>query len=299
MQNPEYDIDRLLEQTVTTARNSVKTQYAVQVLKVSEDGRFVDVAHNTLEWRACPNGDTVMINSYNQSVVCSPTKPWIVQDVPVEESYERGQWKVRARPKVGDRGILSVFYHDISSLKEKGGFQAPDAIRVMAIDSASFRPGLPTHADVNASPEYPSDDEWELKGNGVSVKLTSPVNEDSESPNKMEVTVGTVSFTINVPKEGDPTVTFNIPDGSVNVNAKTATVTADTSVTIDSPATSITGTLDVTGAITARSTLDVNDAVTAGSTITATGDVVGATISLSTHKHSGGTIEGNTGTPIS
>ena len=299
MQNPQYDIDRLLEQTVTTARNSVKTQYAVQVIKVSEDGRFVDVAHNTLVWRACSNGDTVMVNSYNQTVVCSPTKPWVVRDVPVEESYERGQWKVRSRPKVGDRGILSVFYHDISSLKEKGGFQAPDAIRVMAIDSASYRPGLPNHADVGAEEDtYPTDDEWELKGNGVSVKLTSPINEDSESPNKLEVTVGTVSFTINVPKEGDPTVTFNIPDGSVNVNAKTATVTADTSVTIDSPATSITGTLDVSGAIIASSTLDVTGAVTAGSTITATGDVIGATISLSTHKHTGGTIEGNTGTPI-
>lgn len=269
----EYALDKVLEETVVKAKLAVQTQYACQVIAVSEDGRFVDVVHNTLEWRACSNGDTVMVNSFNRNVVCSPSKPWIVKDVPVEETYERGQWKVRARPKVGDRGILSVFYHDITSLKEKGGFQAPDAIRVMAIDSASWRPGLPNHADVNASPEYPSDDEWELNGNGVKIKLTSPGDEDSESPNKMDVTVGTVQFTITVPKDGTPTVTFNAPDGAITVNTKTAVVNADTSVTIDTPATTITGTLQVDGA------------VTTGSTITATGEVTGNGIALSTHTH--------------
>ena len=295
MQNPEYAIDNLLDQTITTARNSVKTQYACQVIAVSEDGRFVDVAHNTLEWRACPNGETVMRNSYNRNVVCSPTKPWIIQDVPVEETYERGQWKVRVRPKVGDRGILSVFYHDISSLKEKGGFQAPNAIRVMAIDSASWRPGLPNHADVKAETDtYPTDDEWELKGNGVSVKLTSPVNENSESPNKMEVNVGSVSFTVTVPQDGDPTVVFNVPDGAITVNTKTATVVADTSVTIDTPATTITGTLQVDGA------------VTTSSTITATGTIEGMGIkdttlppgvTLGTHTHGSPTPVTPTPTP--
>lgn len=268
MQNPEYTIDNLLDQTVTTARNSVKTQYACQVISVSEDGRFVDVAHNTLEWRACPNGEAVMRNSYNREIVCSPTKPWIIRDVPVEETYERGQWKVRSRPKVGDRGILSVFYHDISSLKEKGGFQAPDAIRVMAIDSASWRPGLPNHADVNAeTTPYPTDDEWELNGNGVKIKLTSPADEESESPNKMDVTVGTVQFTITVPKDGTPTVTFNAPDGAITVNAKTAVVNATESVTLDTPATSLTGNLTVSG------------------DITATGEVTGNGVALSTHTH--------------
>lgn len=280
MQNPEYTIDNLLDQTVTTARNSVKTQYACQVISVSEDGRFVDVAHNTLEWRACPNGEAVMRNSYNREIVCSPTKPWIIRDVPVEETYERGQWKVRARPKIGDRGILSVFYHDISSLKEKGGFQAPGAIRVMAIDSASWRPGLPNHADVNAETDsYPSDDEWELNGNGVKIKLTSPVDEDSESPNKMDVTVGTVQFTITVPKDGDPVVNFNAPDGAVTVNAKTANVNLTESATLTTPTTTVNGDVSITG------TLDVGGAVTASSTITATGEVTGNGIALSTHTH--------------
>ena len=281
MQNPEYTIDNLLDQTVTTARNSVKTQYACQVISVSEDGRFVDVAHNTLEWRACPNGEAVMRNSYNREIVCSPTKPWIIRDVPVEETYERGQWKVRSRPKVGDRGILSVFYHDISSLKEKGGFQAPDAFRVMAIDSASWRPGLPNHADVNAeTTPYPTDDEWELNGNGVKIKLTSPVNEDSESPNKMDVTVGTVQFTITVPKDGDPVVNFNAPNGAITVNTKTAVVNATESVKIDTPATTITGTLQVDGAVTTGSTIQ------SGGDITSGGDVITSDgTSLDNHTH--------------
>lgn len=290
----EYALDKVLEETVVKAKLAVQTQYACQVIAVSEDGRFVDVVHNTLEWRACSNGDTVMVNSFNRNVVCSPSKPWIVKDVPVEETYERGQWKVRARPKVGDRGILSVFYHDITSLKEKGGFQAPDAIRVMAIDSASWRPGLPNHADVNASPEYPSDDEWELNGNGVKIKLTSPVDQDSESPNKMDVTVGTVQFTIEVPKDGAPTINFNAPDGAITVNAKTANVNLTDSATLTTPTTtvdgnvSITGTLDVGGAVTASSTLDVTGAITGASTIEGMGikdTTLPPGVTLGTHTH--------------
>lgn len=288
----QYSLEKMLDATVTKARVSVKTQYACQVIAVSEDGRFVDVVHNNLEWRACINGDTVMRNSYGRDVVCSSVKPWIVRDVPVEETYERGQWKVRSRPRIGDRGILSVFYHDIKSLKDKGGFQAPDAIRVMAIDSASWRPGLPNHADVNASPEYPSDDEWELNGNGVKIKLTSPVDGDSQSPNKMDVTVGTVQFTIEVPQDGTPTVTFNAPDGAITVNAKTANVNLTESATLTTPTTtvngdvSITGTLDVGGAVTASSTLDVTGAITGTSTITGMGITDSTTqVTLGTHTH--------------
>lgn len=263
----QYSLENLLDATATKGRTSVKTQYACQVIAVSSDGRFVDLVHNTLEWQACINGDTVMRNSYGRDVLCSPVKPWIVRDIPVEETYERGQWKVRSRPRVGDKGILSVFYHDIKSLKEKGGFQAPDAIRVMAIDSASWRPGLPNHADVNADPTYPSDDEWELNGNGVKIKLTSPVNEDSEAPNKMDVTVGTVQFTIEVPQDGTPTITFNAPDAAITVNTKTAVINADSSVKIDTPTASITGDLTV------------------GGDVTATGEVTGNGIPLSTHVH--------------
>lgn len=296
MKNPSrWSEDNLLSIAAIMGKTSVRTQYACEVVGVSQDGRFVNVIHNTLEWETCSDGDTIMINEFGKDVLCTPTKPWVLNDIPVEETYVRGQWKVRVRPKIGDRGILSVFYHDTRSLKEKGGFQAPDAIRIMAIDSASFRPGLPNHADVNAETDpYPTDDEWELQGNGVKVKLTSPVDGDSQSPNKMEVNVGTVSFTITVPQDGTPTVVFDAPNGSITVNSKsatvntedatlntttstvnstTSTVTASTSVTIDTPATTITGNLNVGGAVLMASTLGVTGVVTTGAAITSGGSI--------------------------
>lgn len=263
----------------TNAKCGVHTQYVVKVVKVSDDGRFVSVVHCTLEWGADSESDTVMINEFDSPVAASPTKPWVVNDVPVEQPYIRGQWTIQTRPRIGDYGILSVFYHDIQSWKDNGGFQAPSAIRVHAIDSCSFRPGLPNHADVNASPEYPSDDEWELNGNGVKIKLTSPVDEESESPNKMDVTVGSVQFTITVPKDGTPTINFNAPNGAITVNAKTANVNLTESATLTTPNTTVNGSVSITG------TLDVTGAVTASSTITATGEVTGNGITLSTHTH--------------
>lgn len=258
----------------TNAKCGVHTQYVVMVVKVSDDGRFVSVVHCTLEWGADSESEIVMINEFDSPVAASPTKPWVVNDVPVEQPYIRGQWSIQTRPRIGDYGILSVFYHDIQSWKDNGGFQAPSAIRIHAIDSCSFRPGLPNHADVNASPEYPSDDEWELNGNGVKIKLTSPVNEDSESPNKMDVTVGTVQFTITVPKDGTPTINFNAPDGAITVNAKTANVNLTESATLTAPTTTVDGNMSITG------TLDVGGAVTGmGITDTTT------QVKLGTHTH--------------
>lgn len=265
----------------TNAKCGVHTQYVVKVVKVSEDGRFVSVVHCTLEWGADSESDTVMINEFASPVAASPTKPWVVNDVPVEQPYIRGQWTIQTRPRIGDYGILSVFYHDIQSWKDNGGFQAPSAIRIHAIDSCSFRPGLPNHADVNAETEaYTTDDEWELKGNGVKIKLTSPVDENSESPNKMDVTVGSVQFTITVPKNGNPAVNFNAPNGAITVNTKTAVVNATESVKIDTPATTITGTLQVDGAVTTGSTIQ------SGGDITSGGDVMTSDgTSLDNHTH--------------
>lgn len=265
----------------TNAKCGVHTQYVVKVVKVSDDGRFVSVVHCTLEWGADSESDTVMINEFASPVAASPTKPWVVNDVPVEQPYIRGQWTIQTRPRIGDYGILSVFYHDIQSWKDNGGFQAPSAIRIHAIDSCSFRPGLPNHADVDAETEaYTTDDEWELKGNGVKIKLTSPVDENSESPNKMDVTVGSVQFTITVPKNGNPAVNFNAPNGAITVNTKTAVVNATESVKIDTPATTITGTLQVDGAVTTGSTIQ------SGGDITSGGDVITSDgTSLDNHTH--------------
>lgn len=245
--------------TANKAKVGVHTQYVVKVVKVSENGRFVDVIHCTLEWQAGIDGESIMLNELGFPVLASPTKPWIINDVPVEQPYLRGQWKLNARPRVGDYGVLSVFYHDIESWKRNGGFQAPEAIRIHALDSCSFRPGLPNHADVGAEEEgsYPTDDKMEIKGNGVSLSLSSSNNEeakvdnlveiksgadvnislktpgyeDSESDKEVLVKVGSISISIKVPHEGDPVMDINCPTlnitGDVNV---TGTVTADTDV---------------------------------------------------------------------
>lgn len=280
MEPQRLSLDQILAAVETSARTSVRTQYACQVVRVSEDGRFVDLVHNTLEYAACPDGDVIMRNSYGQDVVCSPTKPWTLTDVPVEQPYIRGQWNIRVRPRVGDRGILSVFYHDISSLKEKGGFQAPSAIRVMAIDSASWRPGLPNHAEVNAETEpYPSDDEFEIAGNGVSVKLTAPNNDEAASPHKLDVAIGGVELHIIVPESGAPTIDFNAPQGAITVNADTANVNLATSATVTTPQTTINGNVSINGDINISGAVDVGTTVTAGTEVTAAG------INLTTHTH--------------
>ena len=251
----QWSEDNLLSMASIIGKASVRTQYACQVVNVSEDGRFVDVVHNTLEWQACSDGDTIMLNEFGKDVLCSPVKPWVITDVPVEETYERGQWKVRVRPKIGDRGILSVFYHDIKSLKEKGGFQAPEAIRVMAIDSASFRPGLPNHADVNAEETpYPSDDEWELVGNGVSIKASAP--SDSESGAKQQIEIKAGNNTITITATGDDSSTIKLESGSYSFvvddtgevveTTPNKTLNATTGVNIKSPTTVIDGVLQVT-----------------------------------------------------
>ena len=291
----------------TNAKCGVHTQYVVKVVKVSDDGRFVSVVHCTLEWGADSESETVMINEFDSPVAASPTKPWVVNDVPVEQPYIRGQWAIQTRPRIGDYGILSVFYHDIQSWKDNGGFQAPSAIRIHAIDSCSFRPGLPNHADVSSETvAYPTDDEWELNGNGVKIKLTSPVDKNSESPNKMDVTVGTVQFTITVPKDGTPTINFNAPDGAITVNAKIANVNLTESATLTTPTTtvdgnvSITGTLDVGGAVTASSTLDVTGAITGASTIEGKGikdTTLPPGVTLGTHTHGSPTPVTPTPTP--
>lgn len=306
-----YSSEEMLGITEINARNSVHTQYACQVVRVSEDGRFVDVVHNALEWAACPDGDVVLLNSYGQQVVCSPTKPWTLCDIPVEQAYVRGQWSIRTRPRVGDKGILSVFYHDIRSIKEKGGFQAPSTLRVMAIDSASWRPGLPNHADVNSeSGTYPSDDEWEIQGNDVSLKFTAPNDADSTANRQLDVKVGGVTLSIVVPQSGNPTVTFNAPNAAVNVTADTANINLSGSATVTAPTTTLNsnvtigGSLTVTQATTLQSTLDVTGNATVGGTLGVTGAVsapgfVVGLVDLAKHIHSGGTITpGNvTGAP--
>lgn len=295
---------QLLKSTAIKAKCSVRTQYACEVVGVSGDGRFVDVVHNILQWVPDFQGDITLINPWGVDITCSPSEPWILKDIPVEQAYVRGQWSIQARPRIGDKGILSVFYHDLTALKEKGGFQSPPTLRVMAMDSASWRPGLPNHADVNAeSGTYPDDDNFIINGNGISLSLTAPNNAESVSPRVAKLTIGGVSATITVPKDAAPTVVFDVPDGAISVNAKTANVNLTESATLTTPQTTITGNVDIGGNVTIGGTADITGATTVGANLDVSGNITGAEVKagttvLTTHIHSGGTINGQTGAPV-
>jgi len=99
-----------------------------------------------------------------------------------------------------------------------------------------------------------------------------------------------VSLTINAPAVVvNCTTALVAAEETVDVTCDTASITAETSVLIDTPATTITGTLDVQDTMTTK---DIN---TTG-TVDATTDCVGGGKSLKDHVHAHGTP--NTSPPI-
>ncbi len=101
----------------------------------------------------------------------------------------------------------------------------------------------------------PTDSEWRNSDAKQAIRLKEDLSIVIDS---------TVSLTINAPE--------------VVVNCKTAEIKAENSVLIDSPETTVTGTLDVQDVMTTK---DIN---TSG-TVTASTDVVGGGISLKSHTH--------------
>lgn len=278
---PDYDASflRFFETAKIAGKLEVNTTFVVKVLKVSDDGKYVDVMHCTLEWKEDPSSTTILQNSFLEEVACTPTKPWVIHDVPVEK-HEYGNFKMRVRPKVGDVGKMTVYYHDISSLKREGGFQAPDIINVHSLLSCTYHPmgeiGHPQNDAQEQSDPYPADGVFEITGGRTKIQMTDGVD---SKPAKTVITVGTVSLTITDDGSGAPTVVLTAPDGALTVNCKTATVNADASATINTPTTSISGDVSVGG------NLSVSGDATVGATLTAATDVVGGGVSLKTHTH--------------
>ena len=85
---------------------------------------------------------------------------------------------------------------------------------------------------------------------------------------------------------------------ALTIKCDTARVEASSSVTLDTPATSCTGTLTVTGLITGKGGLAISggSGASVDGSLTTTGDVVAAGVSLDTHTHPGDS-GGTTGTP--
>lgn len=279
------NIDQLLATASIDAKLSVNTHFLYTVAKVSEDGKFVDLISNTLEWTPCTNGDVVMTNAYGEEVLCSPNVPDVLFDIPVKQ-YKEGDFHIRKRPKVGDVGYIEVFYQDIGTWKDNGGFQAPQSINIMDKNSCVFVNGLIAHNEdedvlppqnvmqikgrtttIEMQDATPEDQETgttatEAKitakiGDNYKIELSTPSDSGLENPSVATIKVGTTVLTLTVPTEGDATVTLTTD--KLNITAeKGVTITGDTTITGD---------------------LNVSK------TVTATTDCVGGGISLKDHTH--------------
>lgn len=293
MNSSKTSIEQLLADTQIDAKLSVKTHFLYTVINVSENGKFVDLIENTLRWTECTDGDVFMTDPYGNDILCSPKKPEIIFDIPVKQ-YKEGDFHIRKRPKVGDVGYIEVFYDDISTWKDNGGFQAPQSINIMDKNSCVFVNGLIAHNEDSDS--LPPQNILQIKGRttefemqdavipdqvqgieGQEAKITAKIGDnfkielsnvsDStlQNPSVAKITLGTTILTLSVPLEGDASVTLE-NGGNVSVSCKTATITTTDGV-------SITGNTSITG--------DVN----VSGTVTATTDCVGGGISLKGHTH--------------
>lgn len=241
--NKDYDSSllKLFETAKIAGKIEVQTTYVVKVLNVSADGQYVDVMHCNLEWQADPSSKNILQNSFLEEIACSPKKPWVIHDVPVER-HEYGVFKMRVRPKRGDVGKMTVYYHDIASLKRLGGFQAPDIINIHSLLSCTYHPmgeiGHPQVASGEQSNPYPQDGIFEI----VSPNTKIVANDNTK---QVQITAGSVVITIDGNGSG---ISINAPE-TLSINAKTANITAETATLTTSGATTISasGGLDVSG----------------------------------------------------
>ncbi len=184
-----------------------------------------------------------------------------IEGVPVH-TVGGGGWHMTHPIKTGDTCIISFsqvgYDHWLVEDKDEAGTLAgipkPHLLRQFHEDDGFVTVGFNTipRAIANFSP---TDSEWRNADAKQAIRLKEDLSIVIDS---------TVSLTINAPE--------------VVVNCDTAKVKADTSVTLETPDTFITGNLDVKGVTTTKNVNTVG-------TITATVDVIAATKSLVNHKH--------------
>lgn len=178
---------------------------------------------------------------YSSSVSVSETKARKpLEDVPVH-TPSGGGWSLTMPIKEGDTCLLFFsqigydhwLYEDKDSAGKLAKLPKPWLKRQFSDDDGFALVGLNTLP--RAIKNYSTDgSQWRSDDATQNIHLKDDLSIEINSP---------VSVTINAP--------------SVVVNCETAKVAASESMTIDSPKTTITGTLDVTGATKLASTLDV------------------------------------------
>ncbi len=176
-----------------------------------------------------------------------------------------GGWHMTHPIKTGDTCIISFsqvgYDHWLVEDKDIAGTLAglpkPHLLRQFSEDDGFVTVGFNTIP--RAIAEYsPTDSEWRNADAKQAIRLKEDLSIVIDS---------TVSLTINAPE--------------VTVNCETAKIKAETSVTLETPDTFVTGNLDVKGLTTTKN-IDTTGKITAST------DVVGGGISLKGHKHSHG-----------
>ena len=257
----------------------VNTHHIYQVVRVSDNGKFVDIVNCNLVWRLDEYSEQYVINSYGRAIPASPAEPEIIYDVPVKQ-YREGDFQIRKRPKVGDIGYIECFYQDISSWKKEGGIITPISINIHDIESCVFVNGLVSHKEDDDV--LPAQNIFQLKGrttlfelqdatvkneetqeeampskitakitDNTKIEIIDPADSGLEIPQSASLTIGSVNINIEIPKEGDPVININAGTSIINASAKTLNATISDGANITSNVT-ITGDLTVSGEVTGK-----------------------------------------------
>lgn len=170
-------------------------------------------------------------------------------------------------PKVGDIGYAGFCTHDISTVKTTRAISNPGSRRRFDYADAVYIGGL-----LNGVPEQ------YIQFSTTGIKIHSPTNITLDSP------------------------------GEIDLVAPVIKINATTSTTITTPTFTVNGVTQLNGAVHASGTIDAGTSVTAPAiigtstvsapTVTGSTDVVYGGKSAVAHRHTGGTIAGNTGTTI-
>lgn len=219
-----------------------------------------------------------------------------LEGVPVH-TVGGGGWHLTMPIKTGDTCIISFsqigYDHWLYEDKDEGGLvanlPAPHLKRQFSEDDGFVTVGFNTIP--RAIKRYSATDSaW------VNDNVDHEAGEDFQAITLKEdlsiVIDSSVSVTINAPSVVvNCTTALVAAEETVDVTCDTASITAVTSVLIDTPETTITGTLEVQGEM---NTKDIN----ATGTIDATVDVLGGGVSLKTHTHGYIDSKGSSATPV-
>lgn len=271
MELTQTRLQEILEEAAERAIDRIQTASVYKVIKVNTDNT-VDLEPVFLTFIPSDAGEYTIVSRRKQMISATSCDTGYL----LRCRYlirKHGQWIDEVAPAVGDVGIVLTFYEDMRRWSQTGekALVASDSAMVTMSGSAVFIPYF--RHDAEDFTGYPTDNSTRIiKSNRITTTISDPLDENGQSTGNESVTIAMTGITITVDSAG--TITVNAPNATTNINCTTANITATGSTTIDSPATTITG------------TLEVGSTIQSGGNITSGGDVITSTgITLDTHTH--------------